>query len=76
MRPLRQMIRDARRGVASHGDIIEGTVEMLGRQVREHPDQFRFLVRERYGGVAAGAPRDRHRTDDCSPANWPSTWPG
>ena len=51
MRPLRQMIRDARRGVASHGDIIEGTVDVLGRQVREHPDQFRFLVRERYGGV-------------------------
>ena len=51
MRPLRQMIRDARRGVASHGDIIEGTLEVLGRQVREHPDQFRFLVRERYGGV-------------------------
>ena len=27
MRPLRQMIRDARRGVASHGDIIKGTVD-------------------------------------------------
>lgn len=51
MRPLRQMIRDVRRGVASHGDIIKGTVEVLGRQVRDHPDQFRFLVRERYGGV-------------------------
>jgi TetR/AcrR family transcriptional regulator, fatty acid biosynthesis regulator len=51
MRSLRQMIREARRGVASHGDIIEGTIEVLGRQVREHPDQFRFLVRERYGGV-------------------------
>jgi len=24
---------------------------VLGRQVREHPDQFRFLVRERYGAV-------------------------
>ena len=51
MRPLRQMIRDARRGVASHGDIIKGTVEVLGVQVRENPDQFRFLSRERYGGV-------------------------
>lgn len=51
MRPLRQMIRDARRGVASHGDIIKGTVDVLGRQVHDHPDQFRFLVRERYGGV-------------------------
>jgi TetR/AcrR family transcriptional regulator, fatty acid biosynthesis regulator len=51
MRPLRQMVRDARRGVAAHGDIIRGTVDTLGRQVRAHPDQFRFLVRERYGGV-------------------------
>ena len=51
MRPLRQMVRDARRGVAAHGDIIRGTVDTLGDQVRAHPDQFRFLVRERYGGV-------------------------
>src|SRR5579875_648074 len=32
MRPLRQMIRDARRGVASHGDIIQGTVATLAVQ--------------------------------------------
>jgi AcrR family transcriptional regulator len=51
MRPLRQMVRDARRGVAAHGDIIRGTIDTLAQQVREHPDQFRFLVRERYGGV-------------------------
>jgi AcrR family transcriptional regulator len=51
MRPLRQMIRDARRGVANHGDIIAGTIDVLSHQVREHPDQFRFLVRERYGGI-------------------------
>ncbi len=53
MRPLRQMIRDARRGPVGHDDIIKGSVEILGRQVRAHPDQFRFLTRERYGGVAA-----------------------
>lgn len=51
MRPLRQMIRDVRRGRAAHGDIIADTVAVLARQVREHPDQFRFLTRERYGGV-------------------------
>ena len=51
MRPLRRMIRDARRDVAGRGDIIAGTVEILGGQVRENPEQFRFLVRERYGGV-------------------------
>lgn len=53
MRPLRQMIRDARRGTSSRGDIIAGTVAILGRQVRDHPAQFQFLTRERYGGVAA-----------------------
>jgi AcrR family transcriptional regulator len=52
MRPLRQMIRNARRGVAAHGDIIKSTVQILGDQVRAHPAQFRFLVRERYGGVS------------------------
>jgi len=51
MRPLRQMIRDARRGRTAHGDIILETVAVLAKQVRDHPDQFRFLTRERYGGV-------------------------
>ena len=51
MRPLRQMIRDVRRGRSAHGDIIADTVAVLAKQVREHPDQFRFLTRERYGGV-------------------------
>jgi AcrR family transcriptional regulator len=53
MRPLRELIRDARRGRAAHGDIIKDTVAVLAKQVREHPDQFRFLTRERYGGVGA-----------------------
>jgi TetR/AcrR family transcriptional regulator, fatty acid biosynthesis regulator len=53
MRPLRQMIREARRGRVAHGDIIVDTVAVLAAQVREHPDQFRFLTRERYGGVAS-----------------------
>lgn len=53
MRPLRQMIRDVRRGPAAHVDIIVDTVAVLAKQVRDHPDQFRFLTRERYGGVAA-----------------------
>jgi AcrR family transcriptional regulator len=53
MRPLRQMIRDARRGRAGHGDIIKGTVSILGEHVRSHRAQFQFLTRERYGGVAS-----------------------
>src|SRR5438270_3445241 len=40
MRPLRQMIRDARRGRAAHGDIIKDSVAILGNQVRAHPAQF------------------------------------
>jgi AcrR family transcriptional regulator len=51
MRPLRQMIRDARKGRAAHGDIIAETIEVLAKQVRAHPAQFRFLSRERYGGI-------------------------
>lgn len=53
MRPLRQMIREARRGRAAHSDIIKSTVHVLGTHVRSHPAQFRFLTRERYGGIAA-----------------------
>ena len=53
MRPLRQMLREARKGRVAHGDIIVDTVEILARHVREHPDQFGFLTRERYGGVAS-----------------------
>lgn len=53
MRPLRQMLREARRDRTANGDIIVDTVDVLARQVRAHPDQFRFLNRERYGGVAA-----------------------
>ena len=53
MRPLRQMMREARRGRTAHSDIIADTVQSLARHVKAHPDQFRFLSRERYGGVAA-----------------------
>jgi AcrR family transcriptional regulator len=53
MRPLRQMIRDARKGRAAHGDIIAETIGVLAKQVRAHPAQFRFLSRERYGGIGA-----------------------
>ena len=53
MRPLRQMTREARRGRAAHSDIIKSTVDVLGSHVHSHPAQFRFLARERYGGVTA-----------------------
>lgn len=53
MRPLRQMIRETRRTSTDKVDIIRGTVDILARQVRDSPAQFRFLSRERYGGVDA-----------------------
>jgi AcrR family transcriptional regulator len=60
-RPLRQLIRDARReGAAERSgrsaepyDPIAGSVEALVRQVQANEAQFRFVVRERHGGIAA-----------------------
>jgi AcrR family transcriptional regulator len=49
MRTLRAMLRDARRNPA--GDAITGSVEILVNQVGKHEAHFRFLLRERHGGV-------------------------
>ncbi len=49
MRTLRDMLRDARRSPAD--DAIAGSVAILVDQVRRNESHFRFLVRERYGGV-------------------------
>jgi AcrR family transcriptional regulator len=50
-RTLRQMIRDARHDPAD--DPIAGSVAILVRNVAEHAPDFRFLARERFGGVPA-----------------------
>jgi AcrR family transcriptional regulator len=50
-RTLRQLIRDARRNPSD--DPITGSVEILVRYVREREPDFRFLIRERSGGVSA-----------------------
>lgn len=49
MRMLRQMLRDARRTPSVKG--ADESLDILLRQVRSHEGQFRFLSRERYGGV-------------------------
>lgn len=49
MRMLRQMLRDARRNPSTK--TATESFGILVRQVRSHEDQFRFLSRERYGGV-------------------------
>jgi AcrR family transcriptional regulator len=51
LRSLRTTVRDARRQPAD--EAIRGTVAVLVRQVRASEPHFRFLVRERYGGVPA-----------------------
>ncbi|HEX3780776.1 MAG TPA: TetR family transcriptional regulator [Pseudonocardiaceae bacterium] len=50
MRTLRRMIRQARSTVTTNA--IKGSVATLVQQVHSHDSHFRFIVRERYGGVA------------------------
>ncbi|GAA4474100.1 TetR family transcriptional regulator [Rhodococcus olei] len=50
MRMLRRMLREARRDGAARD--ARASLEILVRQVRANEGQFRFLSRERYGGVA------------------------
>lgn len=50
MRMLRQMLRDARRD--PHSKSAAASLEILDRQVQAHTAKFRFLTRERHGGVA------------------------
>lgn len=52
MRSLRTMVRDARRNSASNDDAIRASIATLYRSVRGNEAPFRFLSRERYGGVS------------------------
>ncbi|MFC9790221.1 TetR family transcriptional regulator [Rhodococcus sp. NPDC127528] len=49
MRMLRRMLREARRDPSTKN--ASASLDILLRQVRAHEGQFRFLSRERYGGV-------------------------
>lgn len=51
MRTLRLMLRDARRSPETYDDAIRSSVQTLYSHVRAHEAHFRFLTRERYGGV-------------------------
>lgn len=53
MATLRQMIRSARTQGLPAEHIIRASVEILVRHVRDHRLHFRFIARERHGGVAA-----------------------
>lgn len=52
-RSLRQMLRGAREGTADAAGIIRGSVAVLVLAIYEHRLHFRFIARERSGGVPA-----------------------
>jgi AcrR family transcriptional regulator len=52
-RTLREMIRAARAQTADPVHVIRRSVEILVRHVHEHRLHFRFVARERHGGVLA-----------------------
>jgi AcrR family transcriptional regulator len=52
-RTLRTMIRAARADPRTNDHVIRNSVELLVGYVHEHDTHFRFIARERFGGVAA-----------------------
>jgi AcrR family transcriptional regulator len=52
-RTLRAMIRAARADPRTYEHAIRNSVEILAAYVHEHDTHFRFIARERFGGVAA-----------------------
>lgn len=52
-RTLRAMLREARADPRTYERMIRNSVEILATYVHEHDTHFRFIARERYGGMAA-----------------------
>jgi AcrR family transcriptional regulator len=52
-RTLRAMLRAARADPRTYEHVIRSSVELLVGYVHEHDTHFRFIARERFGGVAA-----------------------
>ena len=50
---MHALIRDIRTPEADTEDIMRRTVDLVAAHVRDHQPHFRFLARERHGGVAA-----------------------
>ncbi len=50
---LRRMVREIRAQSADVNDVISRSVDVIAQHVHEQPAHFRFLARERHGGVAA-----------------------
>jgi AcrR family transcriptional regulator len=49
---MHELLREIRTTEADTEDVIERTVDLVARHVREHRPHFRFLAREWHGGVA------------------------
>ncbi|GLW35161.1 TetR family transcriptional regulator [Actinoplanes regularis] len=50
---LRATIRTVRDGLSSSDEVINRSIGILTRQVHDHREHFRFIARERHGGVPA-----------------------
>lgn len=48
---LRSAVRSVRDGMAGSDEVIDRSVDVLLRQLDAHRDEFRFIARERYGGL-------------------------
>jgi AcrR family transcriptional regulator len=51
-RTLRAMLREARADPRTYEHMIRNSIEILVVYVHEHDTHFRFIARERYGGMA------------------------
>lgn len=50
---LRGTIRTVRDGISPSDEVIARSIDILARQVRANREHFRFIARERHGGVPA-----------------------
>jgi AcrR family transcriptional regulator len=50
---LRATIRTVRDGLSSSDEVINRSIDVLARRVHDHRGHFRFVARERHGGVPA-----------------------
>ncbi len=60
---LREMIRDVRRGNPELHGVIRGSVGVLVEHVHDQRAHFRFIGRERFGGVPAVRAAIRHELE-------------
>ena len=60
---LRRMLRDARRDPHTFDDVAASSAEILVRVVKQRPEHFAFIARERFGAVPAVREAIRHQLD-------------